>query len=173
MDAMGNINEWGQFNSAVALHTWTGNASAQQVTWHLLTYSYVPAFARRLAFWSLAGIQRGQPMDAGMPGGEFWFLPIWNQENDKITLPVPQVLDWLLDLLEPNSLGHLNEGLGKKYLREKDGNGSVVRTLQNWRNGSLPQSFEKIEEFFPEDTNCSIRHHLSLRTRQNSLHVFP
>ena len=98
-DARGNINQTMQFLSAVELHTYTGLASEQQVLWHLLTHVWVPGLARRLAFWSLHGHQNGQPMDAGMPGGEFWFLPTWDQERNTLTRPIPQVLDWLLDLL--------------------------------------------------------------------------
>lgn len=154
IDAMTSIMEWGNFQSAIGQHTWTGNASAQQVTWHMLAYFFVPSLARRLAFWGLAGDERGQHIDEGMPGGEFWFLPTWDQEANKITLPVPQVLDWLLDLLELPTLGHLSAGLGNKNLREDDGNSSVVRTFQNWRTGTLP-NFKKIDDVFPDDAHLT------------------
>lgn len=155
MDAMNNIEKWGNFQSAVGLHTWTGNASAQQVMWHMLAYSYVPGFARHLAFWSLDGIRRGQHIDEGMPGGEFWFLPTWNKEADKITLPVPQVLDWLLDLLGKQSIETFAEGL------ERDDDGKVVndealRTLHNWRSGNTrPQSAKQISDLFHNDAKLN------------------
>lgn len=166
-DARGNINQTMQFLSAVELHTYTGLASEQQVLWHLLTHVWVPGLARRLAFWSLHGHQNGQPMDAGMPGGEFWFLPTWDQERNTLTLPIPQVLDWLLDLLEPKKLDDLGTQLGSNGLRNGS-HESLVRTLHNWRNGSTPQSSAKIQAVFPDDASIQFHgtfqpeHHLPL-----------
>ena len=148
-DAMTNCLEWANFHKNLELKTWTGNASGQQVLWHFLAYACVPALARRLAFWDLAGQQRGIPFDAGMPGGEFWFLPLWDRVNGTLTLPVPQVIDWLLDLLDAPSLQGLDKVLGKKTVRENP-DSNLVRTLQNWRKGTGPQSAKKIEELFPE-----------------------
>lgn len=148
--AMKNCLEWANFQKNLELKTWTGNASEQQVLWHVLAYAYVPVLARRLAFWDLAGQQRGIPFDAGMPGGEFWFLPLWDRVNGKLTLPVPQVIDWLLDLLDPPSLQGLDKVLGKKTVRENP-DSNLVRTLQNWRKGSTPKNAGKIDELFPDD----------------------
>jgi hypothetical protein len=148
-DAMTNSLEWANFHKALELNTWTGNASEEQVLWHVLAYAYLPGLARRLAFWDLHGQQRGIPFDAGMPGGEFWFLPNWDTAKGTLTLPVPQVIDWLLDLLDAPSLQGLDKVLGKKTVRENP-DSNLVRTLQNWRNGTGPQSAKKIEELFPE-----------------------
>ncbi len=150
-DARGNILEWANFHKHLELNTWTGNASEKQVLWHVLAYSYVPGMARRLAFWSLAGVQGQRPIDAGMPGGEFWFLPNWDVENNTLTLPVPQAIDWLLDLLGESSFQKSKDGLGQKRLRDGAGGDAVARTLQNWRSGTGPQSAEKIEQHFPDD----------------------
>ena len=147
-DAMTNCLEWANFQKNLELNTWTGNASEQQVLWHVLTYAYVPALARRLAFWDLAGQQRGMAFDAGMPGGEFWFLPLWDRVGGTLTLPVPQVIDWLLDLLGTSSLQELDKALGKKEVRENP-DSNLARTLQNWHQGTLPKSAQKIEELFP------------------------
>jgi hypothetical protein len=46
-DAMTNCLEWASFHKHLELNTWTGNASAQQVLWHVLAYAYVPGLARR------------------------------------------------------------------------------------------------------------------------------
>ena len=150
-DAMRNCLEWANFQKNLELKTWTGNASEQQVLWHFLAYACVPGLARRLAFWDLAGQQRGIPFDAGMPGGEFWFLPFWDRVNGKLTLPVPQVIDWLLDLLGAPSLKGLNTQLGPKDEREDGGYDAVVRTLHYWRKNSTPKSAKKIEFLFPDD----------------------
>lgn len=152
MDAIGNAMEFGGFHKAVELRTCTSNASQQQVLWHLLAYSYVPAVARRLAFWTLANVEAGAPaLDAGMPGGKFWFLPAWEKDEDRIDLPLKQVLDWLLDLLEASSVLKLE---GRLRTKDKDGHEREidVRTLNDWRYGrNLPKSFAKIAEIFSDD----------------------
>lgn len=71
LDALDNLHEWGGFNKYLELRVWTGNASQQQVLWHILAYLYVPILARRLAFWSLSN----PSADADMPGGRLWYLP--------------------------------------------------------------------------------------------------
>lgn len=143
-DAFDNTVEWIAFHEELGQNTWSGNASAQQVTWHLLMYSYIPGMARRLAFWSLAGFSRGVPMDSGMPGGDFWFLPsIDGKTGEILKMPVVKVCDWLLELLDSASWANLSaQGLGR--------NEGVERTLQNWRSSSsTPQSAKKVDELFP------------------------
>ena len=151
-DALRNLIGWADSHKALELNTWTGNASQQQVLWHMLAYSYVPTLARGVAFWSLHNIERSLPaFDAGMPGGRFWFLPYWDKKNDRIEMPLPQVIKWLLDLLGSTSVNALADSIGNKKSREKDGKDSAVRTLQNWLAGSLPKSAEMIEQIFPDD----------------------
>lgn len=150
-DATGNMFEWGNFHKALELHTWTGPASQQQVVWHLLAYSYVPALARRLAFWELANVEEGVPaLDAGMPGGRFWFFPQWHEASGKATMPVTQVIDWLLDLLGEQSLGDAGKSLGNANLRQ-EGASAAVRTLHNWRKGITPKNTAVIDTIFPDD----------------------
>lgn len=150
-DARGNLLEWIGFHQTVELNTWTAAASQPQVLWHLLAYSYVPALARRLAFWALDGARRGQSVDAGMPGGNLWYLPDWDQRNDRIHLPVQQVMDWLFDLVGDQGKERAFSGL----TRERGGkriNDHALRTLQNWRlKGPPPDSVSKIDELFHDD----------------------
>jgi len=146
-DALLNIDEWFAFDTAVAAHTWTHAATQQQVLWHLLAYSWVPGLARRLAFWSLAGSERGIPFDAGMPGGAFWFLPTWDQATRIVRLPVKGVLEWLLDLLGDQSLERTANALQHEQAQRKNMN--ALRTLQGWRlEGRLPKSARMIDELF-------------------------
>jgi hypothetical protein len=145
-----NFMKFSVFHKSLELHTWTGNASQQQVLWHLLAYSYVPGLARRVAFWSLAGNEAGQPMDAGMPGGKFWFLPNYYPDDGRISFPVPQLIDWLLDLL-----GQPQEQAFQGLEREQDGrevNAHALRKLKGWRlEGRLPKSGKEIDELFHDD----------------------
>ncbi|MDP1984486.1 MAG: hypothetical protein Q8K23_18215, partial [Sulfuritalea sp.] len=150
-DAFDNAMKFAGFHKAVELRTWTFNASQQQVLWHLLAYSYVPALARHLAFWTLANAEAGVPaLDAGMPGGKFWFLPVLERRESRIDLPLNQVLDWLLDLLDASSVRVMQGKVGNKHQRAENGE-SVIRTLQNWRSGSIPKNAAKIAEMFPND----------------------
>lgn len=150
-DAVRNVEEFGQFYKAMELRTWTGNASQQQVVWHLLAYFYIPVLAHRLAFWTLHNAQNGLPaLDAGMPGGKFWFLPNLDRGNDRIELPVTQVVAWLFDLLGAQSQESAVGGLQ----REVDGktvNSNALRTLQGWYlEGRKSQSARKIEQLFSD-----------------------
>ncbi|KGM07172.1 hypothetical protein LP43_0780 [Methylophaga thiooxydans] len=157
MDAFGNLMEWANFQKGLELNVWTGDANQQMVLWHLLAYSYTPALARRLAFWSLDNTQHGlAPIDAGMPGGKFWFLPSPNLGGDKLEMPMTQVINWLLDLLGGNTLDSLKGSLGTKSNLGQDE--SVVRTLYNWhKKGILPKSSTKIDELLPDDVELNFK----------------
>ncbi|NTV09664.1 MAG: ankyrin repeat domain-containing protein [Zoogloea sp.] len=153
-DATHVIEKLAGILKALELRTWTGNASQHQVLWHLLAYVHVPIWARNVAFWSLANIEHDlPPIDAGMPGGAFWFLPTGNPQTGEIDLPIPKVLAWLLNLLNESTVGKLRDAVGNRQLREKEGgNEAAVRTLRNWQAGKeLPKSDNKIVEIFPDD----------------------
>lgn len=155
-DALQNIGEWVSFDRELAAHTWTHDASQQQVLWHLLAYSWVPGLARRLAFWSLAGAERGVPFDGGMPGGSFWFLPHWDQAGNTVRLPVAQVLDWLFDMLGDQSLEHATSALRRETGERKYDN--ALRTLQSWRlEGTTPKSTKIIDGLFHDEAQLEYR----------------
>ncbi|WP_100873582.1 ankyrin repeat domain-containing protein [Janthinobacterium sp. 64] len=131
-DAVLGMSEWEGYHKAVELNTWTSNADQHQVVWHLLGYCYVPALARRIAFWNLDGA-----FDKGMPGGAFWFLPHVNITTGTMELPVPHVVDWLIDLLDC-SIGKAGVGTGLPGDDNTDRD-SIVRNLHNWKNASIPR----------------------------------
>ena len=145
--ALTNLMEWAEFHKALELHTWTSGASEQQVLWHLLGYSYVPAIGRRVAFWNLEGA-----FDKGMPGGKFWFLPHLNADTGKVELPVPQVVSWLRDLLGA-SMDQAKLGLGGNKRKDtKDRFDSLERNLYNWQAGNLP-GVATIQDYFSDDAD--------------------
>ena len=152
-DATHLIEKLAGILKALELRTWTGNADQKQVLWHLLTCLHVPVWARNVAFWSLANVEHDlPPIDAGMPGGEFWFLHTGGEGTGEVYLPVPKVLHWLLDLLGEPSLETLRDALGSARRREMEGgNDAVVRTLRNWLSGGIPKSDSKISEMFSDD----------------------
>ena len=156
-DASEVVGKLGGILKAIELKTWTGNASQQQVLWHTLACIHVPVWARNTAFWSLANIEHDlPPIDAGMPGGEFWFLPSGDPETEEVKLPITKVIGWLLDLLGALSIDDLGTVIGNKNLREREGgNDAAVRTLRNWLAGVVPKDAGKIEEVFPNDAALS------------------
>lgn len=146
-DVLNNLADFAGFNKAIELNVWTGNASQQQVLWHLLAYFYVPYLARILAFWAIANTHYDMPaIDRGMPGGKFWFLPAIDYENKTIKMPVAQVCEWLLDLLGDNSFYGIEEQITNiKAVTEKS---PTERTLHYWCRDTSPKSAAKIDEFF-------------------------
>lgn len=156
-DALTGLMEWANFQKGLELNIWTGNASQQQVVWHLLAYSYAPGFARRLAFWSIANTKNGlHPIDAGMPGGKFWFLPHPDKDSATLEMPVTQVINWLLDLLGGASVYSLKGGLGSNTEHGIDEQ-HVVRTLYNWHKKGLPKSSEKIDDLLPDNVSLNFK----------------
>jgi len=115
----------------------------------MLAYCYIPGLARVVANWSLPGDDQPQPLDAGMPGGRFWFMPHWNRDQNALELPIPQVIDWLLDLLG-STIDQTGQLIGPKHREEKDARRTILLTLNNWRSGTLPNT-AKIAEYFPDD----------------------
>lgn len=156
-DAFTGLMEWANFQKGLELNIWTGNASQQQVVWHLLVYSYAPALARRLAFWSLANTKSGlPPIDAGMPGGKFWFLPHLDKDTGSLEMPVTQVINWLLDLLGGASIYSIKGGLGGNAEDEIDDQ-HVIRTLYNWHKKGLPKSSQKIDELLTDNISLNFK----------------
>lgn len=156
-DAFTALMEWANFQKGLELNIWTGNASQQQVVWHLLAYSYTPGFARRLAFWSMANTKNGLPsIDAGMPGGKFWFLPHPDKDSNTLEMPVSQVINWLQDLLGVASVYSLKDSLGSNAEHGIDEQ-HVIRTLYNWHKKGLPKSSGKIDELLPDNVSLNFK----------------
>ena len=143
IDALDNFMEFGNSYKTLELNTWTFAADQQQVLWALLAHFFAPVLGRRVGFWNL-----GQPLDKGMPGGRFWYLPELREIDGEscLHLPVAQVIDWLLDLLGMSLeqfADHRSEATDEKH-------DALRRNLYNWRNSTLPQ-VEKIQEYFGDD----------------------
>lgn len=142
---------------AIGLKTWTGNASQQQVLWHTLACIHVPVWARNIARWSLLSVDQDmQPIDAGMPGGEFWFLPTFNQKAGKVEMPMAKVMAWLLALLEEPSLASGASRLaGDAFKGSEVDPESLTRKLRYWFTTNKPQSADEIEKLFPNELELS------------------
>jgi hypothetical protein len=139
-----NILRWVNFNQALAQSIWTCRASPQQVLWHMSAYSYVPALGRLVANWNL-----GQAFDAGMPGGEFWFLPMLDEGRTRVSLPVQHVLAWLMDLLGL-PMDEIKKDLGGERAKRADVQDSMERSFYNWKAGKVLDA-KSIEKYFPDD----------------------
>lgn len=140
-----NIMSWVNFNQALAQNIWTCRASSQQVVWHMSAYSYAPALGRLVANWNL-----GQAFDAGMPGGEFWFLPMLDESRTRVSLPVQHVLAWLMDLLGL-PMDEIKKDLGGERAKRADAHDSMERSLYYWKAGETLLDAKSIEKYFPDD----------------------
>jgi hypothetical protein len=147
LDAMHNLMEFANAYKQIELNTWTFAADQRQIVWDMLGYFLVPGLARRVAFWNLP-----KPLDAGMPGGRFWYLPeiIEHSGNATLYMPVAQVVDWLLDLL-----GMPLEVFSDQRSDSTDGlHEGLRRSLYNWR-AATPISPDSIEKYFADDAQLS------------------
>ena len=122
------------------LKTWTFNADQKQINWMLLTHFLVPGLARFSAFQAIE-----TPFDKGMPGGHFWYLPelVESDGDKKLVLPVPQVIDWLTDLLGTDLDNIANHSLDIDIQ-------NLRRSLYNWKNGTNTIRYSSIFEYFPD-----------------------
>jgi len=122
------------------LKTWTFNADQKQINWMLLTHFLVPGLARFSAFQAIQ-----TPFDKGMSGGRFWYVPelIENNGDKKLILPVPQVIDWLTDLLGTEIQNVVNHSLDIDIQ-------NLQRSLYNWKNGTNTIRYSSIYEYFPD-----------------------
>ncbi|MFT7404931.1 ankyrin repeat domain-containing protein [Zhongshania sp.] len=154
LDVIKNIVEFGSFNDAVRQKVWTYGADVRQVLWYTAGYIYMPGLGRRVAFWQLE-----QPLDIGMPGGHFWYLPEVQKVDDQpvLKMPVAQVVEWLLDLLGESITTITTELGGGIVAGENFGRESGVevesmqRTLHLWLNGQTP-TVKTINKYFPDST---------------------
>lgn len=143
-DVSFNMLSWVNFNQALAQNIWTCQASPQQVVWHMSAYSYAPALGRLVANWNL-----GKAFDAGMPGGEFWFLPMLDESRTRVSLPVQHVLAWLMDLLGL-PMDEIKKDLGGERAKRADAHDSMERSLYHWKAGKALDT-KSIEKYFPDD----------------------
>ena len=151
-DAWSNFMEFSNAYKELEQATWTFAADQRQILWMLLGYFYLPGLARYVAYWNIPDFEIHDPMDKGMPGGRFWYLPELREVAGKadVYMPVAQVVDWLLDLL-----GVPVETFAAERSRSiitdssHDVTESLMRSLFNWRTETIP-SFDTIKRYFPD-----------------------
>jgi len=165
-DLFTNIEQWGSFNERIRNLVCTHQAEPRQVIWYLAGYLYMPSLGKQLAYWQIE-----EPLDKGMPGGRFWYLP--EACGDELKLPFTQVCEWLEDLLgdqlmamAPQLAGSLDQA-------------SVSRTLYNWgKNKSVTPSRSTIESYFSDESQLnftgtlSLGHDLDLETKFEAVKAF-
>lgn len=162
-DLLNNLIELGNAYKGLECNAWTFGADSRQILWLALGYFFIPVIARRTAFWNLGG-----SLDRGMPRGSFWYLPevLSDQAETKVSLPVPQVIDWLSDLAG-GSIERLSDSRNRTgNILGIDDTETFIRTLYNWRNGTLPYR-DKIHRFFSDDTEIHFSGSLDLDRKQS------
>lgn len=139
------LMEWSNHHKHLELNTRTGGASDRQVAWYLASRSIVPTLARLMAFWDVDGA-----LAPGMPTGQFWFLPTINHQTGQLELPLPKVVDWLIDL-HGLPINQVQQHLGSDMDAERGRQDSLLRNLYNWKTGKLPR-VSSIAAMFPDET---------------------
>ncbi len=142
-DLREDIFKFAAFQKELELNTWTFDAEAKQVIWHMLSHSYIPGIARKVAFWNLE-----DKTDKGMPGGSFWYLP--EKLNGELIMPVSQVCNWLLDLIGIPLEQFRTVGLVNRSSE------TIIRNIYNWKNGKVPR-LETIKSSFPDSLNITFK----------------
>ena len=145
-DLLQNIRNDYAIHKAIETSVFTFKASKEKIVWHYLARVLIPALARHTVFWQIES-----KLDAGMPGGKFWYLPYLDpsKEDPKVELPIPQVLNWLIDLIEkPKS------SIAKDIehdLKIHDMTGTVLKNLHNWLKAKNTPEVSSIKNTFPDE----------------------
>ena len=149
-DLIANIENDYLVHKAVETNVFTFKASPQKIVWQYLARVLIPALARHTVFWQIES-----KIDAGMPGGKFWYLPFLNPQEStaQIELPLQQVLDWLLDLIEAPKSGIARDL--ESELRIYESSGTILKNLHNWHSGKTTPEISSIQTTFPD--NISIK----------------
>lgn len=145
-DLISNIFVDYQMHKAIEVNVYSSKATQRKIVWQYLARVLIPALARHTVFWQIAS-----KMDEGMPGGKFWYQPAFDSpvEPTQLQLPVPQVLDWLIDLIQ-DSNATIAKNL-EEDLRIYDGSGAVLRNLYNWKKAKSTPEISSINNTFPDE----------------------
>lgn len=147
-DLISNVTADYLMHKRVELDVYSSKASQRKIVWHYLARVIIPALARHSVFWQIES-----KMDEGMPSGRFWYLPAVNSpiEPTQLLLPVPQVLNWLIDLIQNTNTSianNLENDLGIYYEH-----GTVLRNLYNWQKAKSTPEILSIKKTFSDKVN--------------------
>jgi hypothetical protein len=164
LNAIHNLTEFGNSYKTLELNTWTFAADDCQIIWMVLGYYFAPVLARHAAFWNLE-----EPLDQGMPGGRFWYLPEPTKVDGMATLylPVAQVVDWLLDLLGM-PLEKFADERSEATLGAHDG---LRRSLYNWRKGTTI-SRDSLRKYFSDSAKLNFEGAFTLDSSRSPAEQF-
>lgn len=151
-DLISNIFVDYNMHKSIEIGVFTSQASQRKVVWQYLARILVPLLARHSVFW-----QMDSKMDEGMPGGRFWYLPSFDSpyEPTQLHLPIPQVLNWLIDLIQ-DSNANIAKGL-ERDLRIYEGSNVVLRNLYNWKKAKSTPEISSINNTFPDEVKIQFQ----------------
>jgi hypothetical protein len=149
-DLISNIEKDYQMHKTIELNVYSSKATQRKITWHYLARVLIPVLARHTVFWQITS-----KLDAGMPGGKFWYLPFSDPSYDtkEVQLPVQQVLNWLIDLIQQP-----NVSIAKNIeedLRIYGGSGTVLKNLYNWKKAKSTPEISSINNTFPDEVKLN------------------
>lgn len=151
-DLISNIFVDYNMHKSIEIGVFTSQASQRKVVWQYLARILVPLLARHSVFW-----QMDSKMDEGMPGGRFWYIPSFDSPSEptQLHLPIPQVLDWLIDLIQ-DSNATIAKGL-ERDLRIYESTGVVLRNLYNWKKAKSTPEISSINHTFPDEVKIQFQ----------------
>ncbi|OCH19800.1 ankyrin repeat domain-containing protein [Aliivibrio sp. 1S128] len=147
-DLISNVADDYLMHKRVELDVYSSKASQRKIVWHYLARVIIPALARHSVFWQIES-----KMDEGMPSGRFWYLPAVDSpiEPTQLLLPVPKVLNWLIDLIQNTNISIANKL--ENDLNIHDEHGTVLRNLYNWKKAKSTPEISSINNMFPDEVN--------------------
>lgn len=114
----------------------------KEIDWLLLKHFVVPFFAIQMSqntsFYN-------DKIDKGLPGGDFWYLPIFDSNRSRISFPLNKLMRWLIDL---HGGSNQNFYFLEKYKFNEDNEFNISdSTLKDWHDNFVIPKLETIKEF--------------------------
>lgn len=161
-DLISNILADYNMHKSIEFGVFTSQASQRKVVWQYLARFAIPLLARHSVFW-----QMDSKMDVGMPGGRFWYLPSFDHPSNpsSILLPIPQVLDWLIDLVRDTNVNIATNI--EQDLRIYGGSNVVLRNLYNWKSAKSTPEISSINNTFPDEVKIQFKGCLELNGKSS------
>lgn len=123
------------------LHNNINKDEEKMVDWLLLKFFVVPFFAVKV---SQEFAHYNNRIDIGLTGSDFWYLPSFDTQTNKIKFPLNKIIDWLIDL---DGSSNYNFYLNAPATI-KSGN-----TLKKWHYKLTSPDYENIKAMSTHDFN--------------------
>lgn len=133
----------------------------KMVDWLLLKFFVIPFFAVRL---SEEFAHYNNRINIGMTGSDFWYLPSFDTQTNKIKFPLNKIIDWLIDL---------DGSSNYKFYLNASADIKSDNTLKKWHKDFVLPDYENINALsahkFIYNGTIQLDYTLSLNTQYVSV----